>query len=91
MGAKPQMRCPPPYIDTMNACRTVMVAALKICGMPSHMYEMNAALTRALAAEDSETLWQQGEDIFAGLDTMPMDAALDANIARFAENVAATL
>ena len=68
-----------------------MFAALKLCGMPPHMYELNTALAAALAAEEAETSWRQGEDIFAGLVPLPMDPELDAQVARVAERLAPTL
>ena len=91
MQGKPSVRTPNAYVDAMNACRTVMVAALKVLGRPSWLYELNAALAVALATEDSETRWLQGEEIFAGLEPMPIVAIWDAKIAGFADNVARTL
>jgi Fe-S-cluster containining protein len=91
MQDKPSVYCPQSYIDMMNACRMVMVAALKVCGMPSVLYELNTALAVALAVEDGETRWRQGENIFANLAPTPVDLVLDEKIARFAEDVASTL
>ena len=91
MRDKPAVQCPKTYNEVLKICRSVLFAVLQLRGMPSQMYELNAALARALAAPDSETRWLQGEDVFAGLVPMPVEAELTADIARFAENLAPTL
>ena len=91
MRDKPSSLGPATFNEVPQLCRTVLVAALKLRGMPSGHYELNAALTRALASDDSESLWRQGEDVFAGMAPMPVDAELDAQLVRFAESLAPTL
>ena len=91
MRETPSTLCPKSYNEVLTACRTVLVAALKICGRPSLLYELNAALSVALADDAAETRWRKGEDVFAGIAAMPVDADQDAAIARFAELVAETI
>jgi Fe-S-cluster containining protein len=91
MRDKPSTQCPKSYNEVLTACRTVLVAALKLSGRPSDLYELNTALVVALAADDSEARWRDGADIFAGLATMNVDPELDARIARFAADLAATV
>ncbi len=58
---------PEQYVSIVHACRILLMAALRIAGLSSAVYEMNAALTVILSQENAEARWLAGEKIFAGL------------------------
>jgi Fe-S-cluster containining protein len=58
---------PSDYVDTVHACRILLMAALRIARLPSSVYEMNAALAVILAQENAEARWLAGENVLAGV------------------------
>jgi hypothetical protein len=64
-GAEPQIPVPANRLDILYTCRMVLYAALRLRGLRDQAYELNAAVTAALAFEDAEARWLRGEDIFA--------------------------
>jgi Fe-S-cluster containining protein len=61
------------YLIHARNCRLPLLAALTAVGLPTHAYELSAAITRALQTPDAETRWLAGEDVFANIDTAPAD------------------
>ncbi len=66
---------PAPFLAARGVFGVVTVAALKQAGLTYHFYEFNAALEAALAREDAESAWLQGEDVFAGVQRNQDDIA----------------
>ncbi len=62
------------FIDHARNSRIVLQAAIQASGRSARTYELNAALARALSAENSEHRWLAGEDVFAGIAQAPPEA-----------------
>lgn len=58
-------------MDHARNCRLPLLAALTVTGLPTHVYELSAAITRVLQTADAEARWLAGEDVFAGLAVAP--------------------
>lgn len=55
--------------------RVPLVAALRLTGLDANAYELSEALRVALAREDAEQRWLEGEDVFAGVARAPAEPA----------------
>lgn len=67
---------PPPNLDSVRAFLVVMMrAALMLAGLPHQNFELTHALETALAAEDTEERWLNGEPVFAAVAVDQADQA----------------
>jgi Fe-S-cluster containining protein len=83
---------PDPYVDTLNACRMILVAAIRLAGLKDQTFELNAAVTAALATDDTEKRWLRGEPVFAGIEAGPAPPSdFEGQIARMVAFVAPSL
>jgi len=58
-------------ISILYACRMLLIAALRLVGLPDATYEMNSAVALALTTPDAEARWLSGENIFKSLPIAP--------------------
>lgn len=70
-GAEPNIPMPGEYISALYACRILLMASLRLAGLPDASFEMNEALSAILSQENAEARWFAGEDIFAGVTMLP--------------------
>lgn len=83
---------PNQYVDILNACRMILVAAIRLAGLKDQTFELNAAVTAALATDNAETRWLRGEPVFAGIETGPAPPSdFESQIARMVAFVAPSL
>jgi Fe-S-cluster containining protein len=91
-GAAPEIPTPSIYVDVLHSCRMLLIAALRLRGLKDASYELNAAVTAALAIEDAETRWLAGEDVFADVPvTGEIPPAFNTAIAQLVNHVAPTV
>ena len=62
-------------MDTAEAVRTLMLAALAAKGLPDAGYDLTRALAVVLADPTAEARWLAGEDALAGLQAAPRPPA----------------
>jgi len=92
LGAPSGVRTPKVHEDLRNACRMILVAALRLCGLPDTAYEMNMALAAVLAMENAEKHWLRGGNVLAGLPPVsPLAPNAAAAVQRLVAAVAPTL
>ena len=92
MMGKFAVRMPVPVTNVRTFCHMLMMSALRLAGKNIALYEMNAAIGRALATPDAEALWLSGEDIFKGLEQdVSIAPEIDAQIEQLAAFVAPTM
>ena len=83
---------PEDFVAVLNACRMILVAAIRLAGLKDATFELNAAVTAALAMPDAEQQWLQGEPVFAGIETgSPPPPDFELQITRMVAFVAPTL
>lgn len=70
-GAEPNIPMPGEFVQALYANRILLMAALRLAGLPDVAFEMNEALSAILLQENAEARWYAGEDIFAGVATLP--------------------
>lgn len=91
-GADPQIPMPARHTDILYTIRMALYAAIRLKGLQDAAYELNAAVTAALAYEDAEARWLGGEDIFADVPgTRTVPANFEQAIARLVAHVAPTV
>jgi Fe-S-cluster containining protein len=91
-GETPNIPMPSDYVSVLYACRTLFLAALRLAGLNSAAYEMNAALAAILTQDNAEARWLAGEDILAGVPaTAPPPPQFNEAIAKMAAFVAPTV
>ena len=92
LGQTPNIPMPNSYVSTRYTCRILLLAALKLAGLNSAVYEMNAALAAILAQDNAEARWLAGEDILAAVPTtQPPPPQFEDAIAKMAAFVAPTV
>ena len=80
------------YLDHARNSGAALAGALAACGLDGRVYELNAALARALSASDSEARWLAGVDVFAGIaQAPPDDPAIRSVVATIADGIAPLL
>jgi hypothetical protein len=88
----PQIPMPADNISLLYGCRMLLFAAQRLIGKSDHTYEMNRAVTVALATDNAEARWLAGEDLFGGLEnTTPIPPQFEREIAGMVAFVAPTL
>lgn len=70
-GGEPNIPMPGEYVQGLYATRILLMAAMRLAGLPDAAFEMNEALSAILLQENAETRWFAGEDVFAGVATIP--------------------
>ena len=92
MMGKFAVRMPAPITNMRTFWHMLMMAALRLAGKNVAVYEMNAAVSRALETPDAEARWLAGEDVFEGLaEALPMAPEIEAEIGRMVAFVAPTM
>lgn len=83
---------PPDFVSTFYACRMILIAAIRLAGLKDEVFEMNAAVTTALAGDDVERRWLQGKAVFKDLERGPQPPPqFEANIQKMIAFVAPTI
>jgi Fe-S-cluster containining protein len=86
------IRAPADYNELNRVYRSMLQIALMANGYPTNCYELNGAVTAALAVADAEQRWLRGEDIFADLPVVaPLPPEAREWVAKVAGTVARTL
>jgi Fe-S-cluster containining protein len=76
------------FLDHARNCRLPLFAALMAAGLPTHAYELSAAITCALRSADTESRWLAGQDVFSGLAVAPANPpALEQAIGAIAAEI----
>jgi Fe-S-cluster containining protein len=92
MMGKFAVRMPTPITNMRTFWHMLMMATLRLAGKNVAVYEMNAAVSRALETPDAEARWLAGDDIFDGLaQDIPMAPEIEAEIGRMVAFVAPTM
>jgi Fe-S-cluster containining protein len=83
---------PQGYTPIKDRFRVMLLAAMRANGLPTHFYEMNAAVSVILATDNAEKRWLRGENIFGDLPTLiPPSALIDKMVTGLAEFIAPAL
>ncbi len=91
-GEVPNIPMPADYVSVLYTCRILLLAALRLAGLNSSVYEMNAALAVILAQDNAEARWLAGEDVLASVPaTAPPPPQFNDAIAKMAAFVAPTV
>lgn len=61
------------HLRARGVYEIAVVIALRHAGLPHHLYEFNAALTRSLEHPEAEKAWLSGDDIFWDVRRDPTD------------------
>jgi Fe-S-cluster containining protein len=86
------VHAPAPYEDLKRSCRTILMAALRLNGLPTAQHELNAAVRVVLDTQNAEKRWLRGENIFAGLPELaPNLPETERILAMLAKQVGPTL
>ena len=86
------VHAPAAYEDLKNSCRTILMTSLRLNGLPTTQYELNAALRIVLDTENAEKRWLRGETIFAGLPELaPNSPEAEQVLALIEERVGPTV
>ena len=91
-GEEPQIPMPGNYVSLLYTARMMLMAALRLAGLPSDSYEMKAAVAAALEAPDAERRWLRGEPVLAPAPAEgPPPPQYEASIGQMIAFVAPTL
>ena len=80
------------YGGVKEHCRIILLAAMKIHGLPLVFYEMNAAVAAIARVPNAEKRWLRGENVFGDLRTItPIKPDAARTVDFLAQNIAPTL
>lgn len=80
------------YTPLKGHCRMILLAAMRVQGLPLVFYEMNAAVAALQGIDNAEKRWLRGEDVFKGQRTVsPLPPQTLQTIDWMANAIAATL
>jgi len=80
------------YGGVKEHCRIILLAAMKIHGLPLVFYEMNAAVAAVAQVPNAEKRWLRGENVFGDLRTItPLKPDAARTVDFLAQNIAPTL
>lgn len=80
------------YAGVKDHCRIILLAAMKIHGLPLVFYEMNAAVAAVSKIPNAEKRWLRGENVFGDLRTItPLKPDAARTVDFLAQNIAPTL
>ncbi len=93
VSAKPtDIPMPNDTVQVLYATRMLLLAALRLLGLPDAAYEMNSILAVILSEQNAEARWLAGENLFAALDAgSPPPTQFDQAINAMAQHVAPTI
>lgn len=78
--------------DLKDHCRVMLLAAMRVHGLPPLFYEMNAAVSTVMKLPHAEKRWLRGENVFGDLPTITPLAPQPARVVEMlAQNIAPTL
>ena len=89
---EPKIQSPQVYNDQRNACRMILLAAMRALRLPAHAYELNGGVLAAVLSKDNaEKRWLRGEDVLGSFKTLPpsIPEQIEIEIARMAQAAAA--
>lgn len=91
-GAKRTVMEPRGYTPLKDHCRMILLAAMRVHGLPLVFYEMNAAVAAVQGIDNAEKRWLRGEAVFGDLRTItPLAPQAAQTIDWMARTIAATL
>lgn len=70
-GGEPNIPMPGEFVQGLYATRILLTAALRLAGLPDQAYEMNEVMSAILLQENAEARWFAGENVLAGVATLP--------------------